>query len=954
MSSRVQGNLQELAAQKEQEWREVQRLQTQAVEAALKEKEKLLKEATEKFSKLKDDFKYNLKLLMERDQELERYDAVIGKIKASLQSKDAEISDLKIQIDDLRKALKGDEETQAELQRHYHQKIREKNVELEHYKRIKDEETEKEREDVEAFRLNLQRQVRQLEDELDVQRRELSSGFDEAMKRREKEYRTKIEELSASALSYEMKAKFLSKEVDLVRSSAGKTNQELVNCNGIMRNLEKQLKEKEWELQDTIGTKDARISDLEQHIHENDLKLQRALEEFKRKHSELDRYAREKENALSMAKECHMERERHQEAEIRELRAHLEQKELEWRKNDWNHQDELKERDGNIENLKEEIAVAKSQSDAQMANVTQEMTKMKMEMQRIQENETKLLSQLNKRKEDIERYKKDVTQAVVHHAELERSKAQLEVDWQRRYEDAERNQYSRSEELIEKLTRARDEALALVTEREREMTQKDQLLRSIKTHRDNAMATLKKHNLKISPNEELITPVEDSDERTIRSLEEQNDALKSVIQRMREEMESLTPASHRPERENSKDGVYTAGYTKSMERDMKLLKAEKRELSDELENLKKSQRMETNEAQKQRQNQQDRNLSDQTRTHSQEIAVLKQQIANLEWKLGNSKMERSQNDMRSKDGFEERGAFPPSKGNPDTNTSVSALQAKLKTAIHHISRLVKERQQLIELSNRLRSEVARSKTTHHRVDGSHKGNEKDDIGTKPVSPREMVQKLDRQLNAVEQLQYSLTTKELKMMQKGLTKDQERSEVIQVQLSSSSSSTPSSPPHDVSPSDTPSQDPPGPPANTQGKQQYSDISVKIQEASSLTNSSSNELSNQGQPSLMMMSSVGEDSMKDIWKLLELPPSPSPVPFYEVPEAGHAVSFQTTSSLENERSEIEVIGSRTQISSKPTNQQRQVHLSAAAAGKIRQQPVKQKKSQIRNYNQRDEIT
>lgn len=86
------------------------------------------------------------------------------------------------------------------------------------------------------------------------------------------------------------------------------------------------------------------------------------------------------------------------------------------------------------------------------------------------------------------------------------------------------------------------------------------------------------------------------------------------------------------------------------------------------------------------------------------------------------------------------------------------LQAKLKTAIHHISRLVKERQQLIELSNRLRSEVARSKTTHHRVDGSHKGNEKDDIGTKPVSPREMVQKLDRQLNAVEQLQYSLTTK----------------------------------------------------------------------------------------------------------------------------------------------------------------------------------------------------
>lgn len=72
---------------------------------------------------------------------------------------------------------------------------------------MKDEEINQERKDVEVFRMNLQRQVRQLEEELDMQRRELSSGFDEAMKRREKEYRTKIEELSAMALSHEMKVR---------------------------------------------------------------------------------------------------------------------------------------------------------------------------------------------------------------------------------------------------------------------------------------------------------------------------------------------------------------------------------------------------------------------------------------------------------------------------------------------------------------------------------------------------------------------------------------------------------------------------------------------------------------------------------------------------------------------------------------------------------------------------
>lgn len=40
---------------------------------------------------------------------------------------------------------------------------------------------------------------------------------------------------------------------------------------------------------------------------------------------------------------------------------------------------------------------------------------------------------------------------------MERTKAQLELDWQRRYEDAERNQYAKSEDLIARLTKSRDE-----------------------------------------------------------------------------------------------------------------------------------------------------------------------------------------------------------------------------------------------------------------------------------------------------------------------------------------------------------------------------------------------------------------------------------------------------------------------------------------------------------------
>ena len=51
---------------------------SEALEAALKEKEKTLHEERAKFMKLKEDFKYNLRLLSERDAELEKYDSVFS------------------------------------------------------------------------------------------------------------------------------------------------------------------------------------------------------------------------------------------------------------------------------------------------------------------------------------------------------------------------------------------------------------------------------------------------------------------------------------------------------------------------------------------------------------------------------------------------------------------------------------------------------------------------------------------------------------------------------------------------------------------------------------------------------------------------------------------------------------------------------------------------------------
>ncbi len=90
-------NLKELADQKEKEWREIQEKRFNSIlfdcllneisiesffvfnriinlETLLKQKTQDLTEEKTKLNQLKEDFKYNLKLLEERDSELEKFE----------------------------------------------------------------------------------------------------------------------------------------------------------------------------------------------------------------------------------------------------------------------------------------------------------------------------------------------------------------------------------------------------------------------------------------------------------------------------------------------------------------------------------------------------------------------------------------------------------------------------------------------------------------------------------------------------------------------------------------------------------------------------------------------------------------------------------------------------------------------------------------------------------------
>lgn len=116
---------------KEQELKELQAYQIHFLKTTQEETERQLQEIHRKFNRLKEDFTYNLKVLEERDRELERYDTLFAQLKIVENGKEAEVSDLRIQVDKLQRALTQETKKQEAFQYQYQQKLKEHQLDLE-------------------------------------------------------------------------------------------------------------------------------------------------------------------------------------------------------------------------------------------------------------------------------------------------------------------------------------------------------------------------------------------------------------------------------------------------------------------------------------------------------------------------------------------------------------------------------------------------------------------------------------------------------------------------------------------------------------------------------------------------------------------------------------------------------------------------------------------------------
>ncbi|KAM7068121.1 coiled-coil domain-containing protein 57 isoform 2-T2 [Molossus nigricans] len=590
--------LNELLARKEEEWRALQAHCSQRQEAALQDANNQLEEAQGRLQRLQEDFVYNLQVLEERDRELERYDTAFAQARRLEEARQAEVSELKIEVAKLRQALASEARRLEDLQQQHQLELQEHRLELERVHSDQSGELDLQREQHEQLRWKLERKLEELGGELALQRQELLLEFEAEMRKREHRFRLHADSMSSVVLTHELKVKLLDKELAALREAGAQAAESLHNAQAANAELEEQLQRATLELRDLEAVKDARIKDLEGKLQSVQLTWKKEEETFRRKHEELDRAARERDAVLAAVKDAHAEQLRALEARVLELQAQCEALELQVRRAEWRQVDALKEKDMAIDKLREEASALRSGWDAQVAQLSKETTSRDLQVQSLQNEGAQLKAQLARCQQDIRRYQRQLSLAVEREQSLERDKVQLDLDWQRRCESAERDQYRRSEELIQGLSTAREQIAAKLQEAERKLCDQEVVLKAVTLERDQALQMLRTHGLLPEQEGQVLLKRHEEEVSSfpsgeIQRLQEQNANLRSAVAQMRVEMEALSertlpsalpgasPESPRPpDAEAAADAA--PDYVQALEAEIRNLKCKFKALEEQL------------------------------------------------------------------------------------------------------------------------------------------------------------------------------------------------------------------------------------------------------------------------------------------------------------------------------------------------------------------------------------
>ncbi|KAK1934616.1 Coiled-coil domain-containing protein 57 [Phytophthora citrophthora] len=476
------GNIRSLILEKEKELHDINEYRIRTLEALLRDKETAATGAKQKLSKLQEDFKYNLKLLEGRDEELALYDANFASLKNVLRDREAELSEIRAREAELQVEIQRFKQRAEEQEVHYQQKLKDGRAQMEGARWKFEDELRQQQDAMETQRRSMERQMREKEEDVENQRRELTVTFDEVMRKRETEFKRTTDELQTKVRDLELNMKALTRDADAQKERAGALKAKNENLQQMLQENDKEMKALEWTMADVKAAKDAKVGELETEVAKLNEVKQKLLDEYESKMAELLQSLHSVEKAFVQQKtQCDddlqhlVERKKSEMQEmsarseaklevlatrLRESEERVEAVQAELKQVKWDADDKLMDKEREVERVKSAFQDLEDEQQRAANDVHKQLRAGDREVQILQErlqDSTRQISLL-KEKEKIQR--QEFLESIEKQEDLQRELVAVNLRWENRWQDQQQEIEERHELRVRELQQVKERLIA--------------------------------------------------------------------------------------------------------------------------------------------------------------------------------------------------------------------------------------------------------------------------------------------------------------------------------------------------------------------------------------------------------------------------------------------------------------------------------------------------------------
>eukprot|EP01138_Halocafeteria_seosinensis_P003918 gb/GECG01004004.1/.p1 GENE.gb/GECG01004004.1/~~gb/GECG01004004.1/.p1 ORF type:complete len:1089 (+),score=223.89 gb/GECG01004004.1/:1-3267(+) len=490
-SGNQKDTLRSLIVQKEKELHEINEYRIQSLETTLQERDKELQDLQSKFGRLRDDFRYNLQLIEERDKELDEAEKHSQQLQQHLAEKDEENQRLYSSLHRSDEAYQKMQQQLKEAEEYYQRQINDIKSGMEQAKEAHEQEVRDWEREYQQMKEELEQRVQEKEKSIEYQRNELIQMYDSSIKEVKSEASQRLSKLQETIDGHCATIKEYESTLANVRRELKDRDDEKNDVQQSKSKLEMQVRDLQKDAEETENHWSRRVDQLNSEKEELYEQKQSIIDEYEAKLERLSNQLYDFQNSL------HDEQQRHQ-REFQEMKSQLESqhdretRELQQEKSSVERECiELREQ---LESSNDAFENKKTELDRYLKHYHQELNESNNyteELQREIHNQKSKVAELEKAKvdlqTDVETRDDTITRLRAEVSDLKQQISSLQHElelnnstWNERWESRNKALKEQMQNESEALRKQRDESLRRQQESQEEVQKKQQTINDLR------------------------------------------------------------------------------------------------------------------------------------------------------------------------------------------------------------------------------------------------------------------------------------------------------------------------------------------------------------------------------------------------------------------------------------------------------------------------------------------